>query len=393
MVEPTKEQKEVLRTLIEWLKTSREPYITLGGYAGTGKTTLMGMFRSILHKLQPKLAVAFCAFTGKASRVLELSLSQQYARFTQDTVSTIHSLIYSPQINSKGHITAWKKKEVIAADIIIVDEASMVDQDIFQDLLTYQKPIIAIGDHGQLPPVSGSFNLMQSPMIRLETIHRQAAQSPIITVSILAREEGRIPNKYFGQGVRKLDRFDSATGQEVEEMINRFNDEMLVLTGFNHTRLKLNQVVRNSLSIEGERPRVGDRVICLKNNWDKGIYNGMVGKIQRLIPKQAEGGEIHWYDAEISMIEDGMVYEGIISSHQFNQVAALREYKQLAYKALGDLFDFGYALTVHKAQGSQAPKVLLFEERSQHMSDEDWRRWLYTGITRAEEELTIVGTD
>jgi exodeoxyribonuclease V len=391
MVEPTTEQKEVLRSLIEWLKISQEPYITMGGYAGTGKTTLLGMLRTILHKLQPKLKVAFCAYTGKASRVLEMSLALQQSQFEQDTVSTIHSLIYSPQVDKHGHVAFWKKKEAIAADLIIVDEASMVDGDIFQDLLAYQKPIMAIGDHGQLPPVNSSFNLMKQPMIRLETIHRQAQESPIIEVSILAREEGRIPIKHFGNGVRKLSRFESSSGQEVEEMLQRFNDEMLILTGFNHTRIKLNQTVRNLLGIEGERPRMNDRVICLKNNRDKGIYNGMVGTIGKIIPKQDEGQEIHWYNTEISMIQDGMVYEGTISAHQFNQPTALKAYKHLSYRSLGDLFDFGYALTVHKAQGSQAQRVLLFEERSQHMNDEDWRRWLYTGVTRAEEELTIVG--
>jgi exodeoxyribonuclease V len=251
MVEPTHEQKEVLRTLIEWLKSSREPYITVGGYAGTGKTTILGMLRTILHKVQPKLSVAFCAYTGKASRVLEMALQLQNSRFDQDSISTIHSLIYSPQVNKKGHITAWKKKEVIKADIIILDEASMVDRDIFQDLLAYEKPLICIGDHGQLPPVNGSFNLMQLPMIRLETIHRQAAESPIIEVSIRAREDGKIPVKQFGPQVRKISRYESGSGQEVEEMLQRFNDDMLVLTGFNHSRIKLNQTVRNILGIEG----------------------------------------------------------------------------------------------------------------------------------------------
>ena len=55
----------------------------------------------------------------------------------------------------------------------------------------------------------------------------------------------------------------------------------------------------------------------------------------------------------------------------------------------GDLFDFGYALTVHKAQGSQAKRVILFEERFSQMTDDEWRRWLYTAVTRAEEELFI----
>jgi exodeoxyribonuclease V len=391
MVEPTKEQKEALKALFDWFISSREPYVSMGGYAGTGKTTLLGMWRKLLHKMQPKLRVAFCAYTGKASQVLEMSLTLQQARLAQDSVSTIHSLIYSPKTNTQGHITGWRKKESIHADLIIVDEASMVDRDIFTDLLAFAIPVMAIGDHGQLPPVKGSFHLMKEPMIRLETIHRQAAESPIIQVSIMAREEGVIPVKIFGPGVRKLSRYESSSGQEVEEMLMRFNEDMLVLTGFNHTRIKLNQSVRAMLGIEGERPRINDRVVCLRNNWDAGIYNGMSGTIGRIIPKQNEKGGIDWYEAEIDLAQDGRVYGGLISAHQFNQPQALQGYKQLTYKTIGDLFDFGYALTVHKAQGSQAPRVLLFEERSQHMSDEDWRRWLYTGITRAEEELTIVG--
>jgi ATP-dependent exoDNAse (exonuclease V) alpha subunit len=85
------------------------------------------------------------------------------------------------------------------------------------------------------------------------------------------------------------------------------------------------------------------------------------------------------------------VYNGQIVRYQFNQETTLKAWPGIPPRRLVDLFDFGYALTVHKAQGSQAPKVLLFEERNRHMSDEDWRRWLYTGITRAEEELTVVG--
>lgn len=391
MVEATQEQKEVLRTLIEWLKDGREPYITLGGYAGTGKTTLTAFLRKILAQLKPKLKVAFCAYTGKASRVLEMSLNLNQTRYPQDNVSTIHSLIYQPIMEKGGQITGWKRKPELPYDLIMLDEASMVDEHIFTDLLSYQKPIIAVGDHGQLPPIRGKFNLMEKPQITLEKIHRQAAESPIIQVSILARNEGVIPIANFGRGVRKLNRYDAGSGQEVEEILQRFNEEVMVLTGFNHTRIKLNQAIRNYLGIEGERPRVGDRVIALKNNWEKGIYNGMLGKLERIIPKQDKAGKIHWYDAEIKMMDEAISYSGTISAHQFNQATTLKEYEGLNYKSMGDLFDFGYALTVHKAQGSQAPKVLLFEERNQHMSEDDWRRWLYTGVTRAEEELTIVG--
>jgi superfamily I DNA/RNA helicase len=84
-------------------------------------------------------------------------------------------------------------------------------------------------------------------------------------------------------------------------------------------------------------------------------------------------------------------FQGLISVQQFKEDKTL-SYTDLRKKSLkGDLFDFGYALTVHKAQGSQAKKVVLFEQRFKRMTDDEWRRWLYTGVTRAEEELYIFG--
>jgi exodeoxyribonuclease V len=232
---------------------------------------------------------------------------------------------------------------------------------------------------------------MAQPALRLETIHRQAQDNPIIQLSIWARESGMIPVGKFGVGVRKLDRYDSSTGQEVEDILRRQDEELMVLTGYNWTRQKLNQEIRGYREIEGKTPKKGDRVIALRNNWEAGIYNGMTGTMEAIEPIEQEN-EIKWYEAEIIMDDEGLLYTGKISAPQFGSPKTLVEYEGLRGAALGDLFDFGYALTVHKAQGSQAPRVLLFEERNKHMSDEDWRRWLYTGVTRAEEELTIVGT-
>jgi exodeoxyribonuclease-5 len=137
-------------------------------------------------------------------------------------------------------------------------------------------------------------------------------------------------------------------------------------------------------------PQIGDRVICLRNNWEVGIYNGMLGTIKSLQDELNDDGEHHWYMAEIKM-DDGTLYKGKISKHQFEANSTQREVPGLLHKQVGDLFDFGYALTVHKAQGSQARKVVVFEERNKHMDDEAWRRWLYTAVTRAEEELVIIG--
>jgi exodeoxyribonuclease-5 len=176
----------------------------------------------------------------------------------------------------------------------------------------------------------------------------------------------------------------------VEEIMHKNIDETMILTGYNITRQKLNTAIRVMRELEGLQPRPGDKVICLKNNWEKGIYNGMTGQVQRLIPEEIDG-IITWYEAEILM-DDGSLYEGRISSRQFGLEKTLTGVPGLKPELIGDLFDFGYALTVHKAQGSQAPEVLLFEERNKYMSDDDWRRWLYTGVTRAQERLTIVGT-
>lgn len=385
------DQKSALVEIISWYKKQPTPYFILGGFAGTGKTTLLGQFRKLLSKAQPKRKVAFCAYTGKAARVLEATLRYHQISTPQDSISTIHSLIYAPITSKGGAITGWKKKTKIYADLLLVDEASMVDQEIWSDLLSFQIPILAVGDHGQLPPISGQFNLMDKTDFRLESIHRQAADNPIIQLSLIARESGNIPIGSYGQGTMKVSTNDFNAQEIVEDILRSYNQDWLILTGYNHTRIRLNKQIRMFRDCESDLPIVGDVVICLKNNWDKGIFNGMQGTICSIHAVQnLETDETDWYQVEINL-EDGSLYQGKVSSHQFNQPTTLTSYRNLSYTTLGDLFDFGYAVTVHKAQGSQSPKVLLFEEKNSHMNDEDWRRWLYTGITRAQERLVIVG--
>jgi exodeoxyribonuclease-5 len=389
-MELNKQQKQAVKMVFDWLKSMKNPYITIGGYAGTGKTTITSYIRQLIHKVRPKAKIAFCAFTGKAATVLDATLKYHKAFYSQDSVSTIHSLIYAPIVGKKGEITGWKKKEELKYNMIIVDEASMVSRELWEDLLSFKLPILAIGDHGQLSPIGSSFSLMKTPDFKLTEIHRQAKGNPIIEVSILAREEGKIPIKDFGMGVKKLDRYDATSGQDVEEMIYGYSDDLMILTGYNHTRIKLNTTVRNFRDLESGEPVNGDKVICLKNNWNKGIYNGMMGTVSKA--KKMNGSLIgsSVYEAEI-VLDDGSVYSGMISADQFN--SNNKPFDNKDYDKSLDYFDFGYALTVHKAQGSQANKVLLFEERNKHMDDEEWSRWLYTGVTRAEEYLTVVGVN
>jgi exodeoxyribonuclease-5 len=221
-------------------------------------------------------------------------------------------------------------------------------------------------------------------MVLQQVIHRQAAENPIIGLSIQAREHGFVRQGRYSDTVIKYSMTENESQEAMNELLSNFTNDTLVLCGYNHTRKKLNHYIRSSLGFDTFYPAAGDRVICLRNNHKKNIFNGMLGTIVSIEKKTED-----WYDATIQMDEDPDFYRGLISVSQFESNSALNFTDKRSLIMQGDLFDFGYALTVHKAQGSQAKKVVLFEERMSKMSDEDWRRWLYTGITRAEEELYI----
>lgn len=390
MAKLSHDQQKALDAIISWFKSSnRSQFITLGGFAGTGKTTLIGVLRSMLHKDNKKLCVAFCSYTGKATRVMRAKLLMAKSVHTQDSVSTIHGLIYSPVIDDNEQITGWKRKDDITCDLVIVDEASMVNQKIWDDLLSYNVPIIAVGDHGQLPPIRGHFNLMEDPDLRLKKIHRQAKNNPIIEVSIAARTTGQIPigcTRSKSGMVTKILQSDSESQTEIGEWLSNYNHDTLVLCGYNTTRLKINKFIRESLGFETPIPEVNDRVICLRNNHIAQVYNGMLGTILSISSKND-----NWYQSEIQMDDEVDTYDGLISVKQFDSPTAINFTRDRSKIMDGDLFDFGYALTVHKAQGSQAQRVILFEERFRQMDDEMWKKWLYTAVTRAENELFVVG--
>ncbi len=380
------DQEYALNTLLKWFKKEDKRFITLGGYAGTGKTTLISFFTKNILSDNKKLKIAFCSYTGKAVQNLKNKLQENELLKWKDTISTIHGLIYEPIESSHGEIIGWLKKEDVEFDLIIVDEASMLDEQIWADLLSYNIPIIAVGDHGQLPPIKGKFNLMQKPQLILEKIHRQAESNPIIRISEKVRKTGNIESGEYSGKVAKYLLNDSYTGSISNDLLEGYTEDTLILCGYNNTRTKLNQFIRTNMGFESQYPEPGDRVICLRNNHKKAIYNGMLGTIQRITTHDKD-----WYDVEILMDDLAKPYIGLIYGPQFGASTGINFTKDRKLALKGDLFDFGYALTVHKAQGSQAKRVILFEERFKQMDDEMWRRWLYTGITRAEEELYVFG--
>lgn len=405
MNELSSEQSIILEKILSW-KNSTKPYdnnkidlLTVGGFAGTGKTTLITHLRKILDSGS---RVAFVTFTGKASSVLKRKLEGQDALYPNDYVGTIHSLIYKPmfKISEKTGakvVCGWTKVDYIGLyDLIIIDEASMINKEIFYDLASYNVPILAVGDHGQLPPVSNTdgFNLMGKPDLKLETIHRHAEDSDIIRISKMARERGYIPRGIYSKNVFKLS-WDIPKCKELFSEI-KYDENIVVLCGMNKTRVGINSEIRRKLNFTRPEPYPTERLVCLKNNRSSKIMNGQLGTLVWLT---YAGKDI--FDITVQMDGFSDLYSGYTIKECFNKenyddifyITSIKRNKDFMKKQkidCIDAFDFGYAISVHRSQGSEWDKVVLFEERSNYWDDEFYKKWLYTAVTRAKEKLFII---
>jgi len=362
----------------------------LGGFAGTGKSTLLGI---IADQELRDTRIAYCAYTGKASNVLRKSAALKEG----DYVGTIHSLIYDPVIDKfNGQVIGWDLKPELDQDMIVVDEASMLDAKLMDDLESYELPILAVGDHGQLPPVAGKFNLMDDPDIRLEEIHRQAEGNPIILFSAFIRDLGEDALKRLPVGIAR-EPMKKAFRRDVKNFHKEGRPlEFTALCYKNKTRCGLNATARKALGYEGH-PKAGDVVINLKNRKDlieDGIiFNGM----RALIRESNEPVSEHLQFLDVDFVEDDLRVHTLCNSHQFHHPTTFSSYDQLErfsmkvknWRQAGLLLDYGYAMTTHKAQGSQFTKVGIVPERPVMVDDDTYTRWLYTACTRAVESLVI----
>lgn len=376
MVNLNPDQKNAHDDIVEFFRSKGGMLRTLGGYAGTGKTSIIA---HIANSLRDK-RIAFCAPSGKAALMMKSKLKGVLKE--KDFCGTIHKLIYF-LVGIKSHkelppeLIFEKHEKELPYDLIILDEASMVRGDVYHDLKQEGIPILAVGDHGQLPPVKGDFNLMENPDIKLETIMRQAEGDPIVKVATLARETGHIPYGDYGPNVKKV-----TSGSFLNK--HNFKDlNSIVLCAKNKTRVNLNRFAREVAGYAQEpfedTPCIGEPVICLMNNYRMKIFNGDIGVIRDL-----RDFETDVYQTEIEMSDH--YYKGDIYANQFGQLYTNSSGFQTEYA----LFDWAYCITVHKSQGSEWDHVTLMEERMSRMDDDQWRRWLYTGVTRAKKSLTII---
>lgn len=369
------QQDEALKAVSRWLKEGWTPVFRLFGYAGTGKTTLAKHFAENVDG-----EVLFAAFTGKAAQVLR-SRGATNAR-------TIHSLIYRPrgeetvedEETGKTSIAPMfsinRQSPLAKAALIIIDECSMVDEQLGRDLMSFGTPILVLGDPGQLPPVSGGgFFTEQEPDYLLSEIHRQAKDNPIIHLAMDVREGREIMRGDYGTA-------QVISKSEVTQSLVLDADQVLV--GTNRTRRRYNQRLRELKGFTADYPQSGDKLVCLRNDPAKGLLNGSLWQVMSSSRETVKPGINLMIRPEDDDMDRGAAKIKLLKAAFEDVETEIPWSTRKRY----DEFDFGYALTVHKAQGSQWNNVVLFDESYAFRDSRE--RWLYTAITRAAETLTIV---
>jgi exodeoxyribonuclease-5 len=367
----TPHQDQALRVVAEWLKakpgTNGTPQVfRLFGYAGTGKTTLATHIAD-----EADGEVKFAAFTGKAASVMRGKGCRG--------ASTIHSLIYRARESGEEipSFDLWDEAPASKAELIIIDECSMVDAELGLDLLSFGVPVLVLGDPAQLPPIQGGgFFTQAEPDAMLTEVHRQAQDDPIVRLSMNIRAGDAIePGRYGDTEVLRKAGLDP----------QRVLDADQVLVGRNVTRRSYNARMRDQRGFQGEMPSAGDKLVCLRNNRKKGLFNGGLWTVKE------SGGRKGAKPGIMTMRllpDDETATRGVKVSVRPECFTGGIEQVEWQRRKPYDEFDYGYVLTVHKAQGSQWDDVVLFDESFAFPDSRE--RWLYTGVTRAAKRLTVV---
>lgn len=387
-MELTRRQSEGLKLAVERYK-NREKYTVIAGYAGTGKSTLVRYIISALDV--DECDVIYCAYTGKACTVLQNKGNKN--------VSTLHRLLWEWRPLPNGKF--FRKTKEIVEKIVVVDEVSMVNAELINELL--RRPgiyVLFLGDPGQLPPVDkdSGHDLLQKPHIFLDEVMRQAAESEIIRLTMDIRSGKPLIN-HKGKEVLVLNKSDLNTGMLT------WADQVLCAT--NQTRAQLNRQMRE-LQGRGEMPENGDKVICIQNHWhelslnENPLVNGTIGFLEDTYDTWVQYPAVY-NNLKVDVLGCNLITETndkfsldidkkklITEQDTFTRDLKYRISRNKNYAdTIPYEFLYGYAITIWKGQGSEWEKVLFLEEDFPY-DKQTHQKALYTAATRASKKLVII---
>lgn len=447
---PTDGQWSAIEALSRFIIRFREPVgFVLSGYAGTGKTTLVGALTAALSRLN--IQTVLLAPTGRAAKVM--------AAYAGRMAYTVHKYIYYTGLDESGFLRTSLRKNKLSQTLFIVDEASMMNEDegLLSDLMTfvytgYRCRLLFVGDRAQLPPVGASY----SPALevdflnrrfahldvvfteaRLTEVLRQAASSLILSNATylrqrLAEDDFMLP-VFDLTGAGTVD-FFQLKGEDFEDTLQSVygrsaREEVVFITRSNKRANMFNKAIRERVFGLEEEVSAGDLLMVVRNNyyWTEKmekigfLANGdMVEVLKVKQYKDLYGFRFADIEArltdypdepplELKICLDSLHVEGPSLTYAQNKQLwdeVMLDYAHLKTKAervaavKKDPYvnalqvKYAYALTCHKTQGGQWPTVFVdLGYFTDDMLDADFFRWLYTALTRAVDRLYLVGFD
>jgi len=414
--EPTTKQDIFLQQLSDFLFTKQHDVFILKGYAGTGKTTIVGTLVKNLWKA--KMSSVLLAPTGRAAKVI--------SNYSNRQAFTIHKKIYFPKKEKAGGVSFTLQPNKHRDCIFIVDEASMISNQVsnsklfengslLDDLMQYiysghRCKLLLIGDEAQLPPVK----LDQSPALdqkiislhynkevatlQLDEVMRQAESSGILRNATALREQ--LSEMFYEDFKFDLNGVEDVVrlidGHEIMEAIQDSydtvgNEETAIIVRSNKRANMYNQQIRNRILFQEEEVSAGDHLMVVKNNYfwvdaksDAGfIANGDIVKVLEIFSMETPS---------LPYEESNRLYQEVqkdYASEKSNYKRFLKIKNNKYFNALQ--VKFSYAITCHKSQGGQWDRIFIEQPYLPEGPNKDYLRWLYTAITRSKSKLYLIG--
>lgn len=405
------QQETALKEFGRWFKDpNKQQVFRLFGYAGTGKTTLAMELASMAKR------EAFCAYTNRAALRMRQKgcvgadtfhalayLSKQKSKqkyrdlvkelddlkadlkkmFSDDELKTHpdviklnHEVEAERARSSMPSFSIHPESKLKHCDLIVLDEASMINAFHGENLLSFEVPVLILGDPFQLPPPKGSgyFTNHKANVLLTQVMRHDSA---ILEIATKIRKGERLRPGTYGA--------DNEVTVLYKKDINR--QEMLdcdqIIAGTHKKRRGINKRIRQLRGYESLIPEVGEKLVCLKNNKRSGLANGSMWTVEETDEHWEPGIEIATLLLR-SMDDPEIIKEANATVTPFEY----RDLKVWEHNKDIDEFDFGHAITCHKAQGSEWDHVVTFDESG--CFHQNAQRWLYTAVTRAAEKQTII---